>query len=169
MYAEEMKAYVRPGPQYLLVGLFLIAFGLWMLPQTLWFGLLELGGSILLLWVHHIRRQSYREIIRDLEKSALMIEAIADFPESSPMARNRVRFGKRYLYARRNGVIVAYTDISHLDLTINPGKELQNLFVITSGGKRHLLCTLPYNKRGKAELGMLIFTIRAKNPQILMM
>lgn len=167
MYADEMKAYIRPGQFYLILGLLLLAFGLWLLPQALGFGILELLGSAILIWVHTIVQSTMKKTIRDLERTGLMLEAISDYPTSKPMARNALRLGSRYLYAKGKGLILDYRDIQKLKLEIKPGKDLQNLFAVCADGVPRLICTMPLSSRAKGDMALLMVTIRAKNPQIL--
>lgn len=165
MYADDMKAFIKPGPVYLFLGIGLIALGIHLITDTL-ISLLFLACGVFLIWMHISNRKSMNRILMDLEKSGEMLNAIADFPESQVLARGSIRLSNRYLYAKKKGVILPIRDITQMSLTVNAGKELQNLFCTDVHGKRHYVCTLPWKPKANGDMALLIMTIRSKNPNI---
>lgn len=166
MYMEEMKNYIRPRYGYLIIGIGLIAFYLCMAKYAPFLLILGLVSGSICIWVHFSMQKDYRKTIEALEKSGDMLDAVADYPESQPVAKGGLRLGKRFLYAHTMGVILKYEDITGIQMEIRLGKDLINVNCKDRFGGHHHLCTVNNSKKNQGDIMVMIMSIRAKNPSI---
>lgn len=165
---DQMKKYLQPSSILAVVGVIVLIFGIVTVIEG-WIGLLFLAVGGLLVWLGISNIKDFHKILNDLTQSGQIQYVIEDFSGSVSMIKDYIRVGKRYLFGKKSGLIVAYGDIKkiyqHIHKT-NGIEDRRELRYVDIHGRTHTLCSLLIRDKSKDELIQLLNIILQKNPNV---
>ena len=92
-----------------------------------------------------------------------------DFDQAMPMRKNSIKFGEQYVFLKRSGRILKYSEITQVYQYIHKtnGVEDQRLLkYVDAKGKTRKMCKLDLKGKSDIELTTILTLLLKKNPDI---
>ena len=122
--------------------------------------------GLLLMGFAFVPSLSYRRMINFLRDNGIYQEAINDFVSAKPFMNDRMRMGDKYLFCKRQCVILRYYDISRVfqDYETERGREIsRSLNAADISGNVWFLCNLETNTDNQPGLKEALDFMTSKN------
>ena len=137
-------------------------------PADMFHALFYLVGVALILaaLIRLIRSRKFFAAMKDEHLCQSMEQ---DFDKAMPMRKNSIKFGEQYVFMKRSGRILKYSEITQVYQYIHKtnGVEDQRLLkYVDTKGKTRKMCKLDLRGKSDIELTTIIALLLKKNPDI---
>lgn len=106
---------------------------------------------------------------KTLEEDPAHIAIERDFEYAVSMRDDRVRFGEYYIYIKRSGRLLKYSEITQVYQYVHKTNFVEDeraLKYVDTNGKHRKMCKLELRDNSNAELSMMVSMILKKNPYV---
>lgn len=110
-----------------------------------------------------------RKFFRSLEGGNQLEQVAADFTAAVSMRKNRIRFGRRWIFCKGKCRLVRYEDIRQIYQYVHRTNFMEDdraLKYVDSNGKTRVLCKLELQGKSDEELHKMADLILSKNPGV---
>ena len=107
--------------------------------------LLSLSVGLLGMYLSFYPFRNYRKMINFLNNNGMYQEAISDFTSAKPFMNDRMRMGNKYVFGKRQCVILRYYDIckiSQASYGTEAGERNRSLKAVDTSGNAWYFCAL---------------------------
>ena len=134
---------------------------------------IPIGYGIWLIWRGTSYVIKYTARIKEAELSGELETILSDFSRSRPMVIDKIRLGEKYIYGKKKGSPVSYSEIVKVYQSIHGtrslGKTFENerrLNAVLSDGSTRKLCNLMLWGDSDEDVGKIMAYIQQKNPSV---
>ena len=134
------------------------------------FGLVFLVGGALGLYSGLTWDSAYKKFLNTAASTGELTRLLEDFAASQSMADDRIRLGANYLYGKKQGRPIRYSDLAKVYPHVVTGSHLsRSLVCVTIDGKTSGLCNFIVRDDPKIphpDEALILHMIRTKNPNV---
>lgn len=113
--------------------------------------------------------KKFTDYIRNAETSGEMGIILGDFSQSYSMVKDNIRLGRRYIFGKKQGRPVKYSEITKVYQSIhktNFVEDSRQLNAVLSDGETRTLCNLMIRGKSDEDLARIMGFIQHQNPGV---
>lgn len=171
--SKNFKKFMNPyGPGWMCVTIFtsvlmIAAFISMMIRYDIDF--VALGIMFVIILISLIRLIRSIKFFKNLKADPACPAVENEFENAISMRKDRIRFGENYIFMKRSGKLLKYSDIKQVYQYIhktNGAEDARQIKYVDLKGKTHKLCRLELEDKSREELATMISIIYSKNPNV---
>lgn len=129
-------------------------------------GLPIFGGGFLLTLIPLWKSRKFFKILEDSNQMDMVLQ---DFSAATPMRKDQIRFGQRWIFCKGKAFMIPYERVHQVYQYIHKTNFVEDerwLKCVDDQGKTRKLCRLDLRGKSDAELQSMIRLIWSKNPGV---